>query len=284
MSGTAMCNLANRISYFFDLHGPSHTVDTACSSSLLAVHQACMLLRSGRSPVALAGGVNVLLSPHPYMGFSQASMLSLTGRCRPFSARADGYVRAEGAAVMLLKPLRAAVRNGDRVLGVILASEANADGRTMGLTLPNAHTQAALLERVYAQAGVAPEEVAYVEAHGTGTPAGDPAECRALGQVLGQRRGGTPLPIGSIKSNMGHLEPASGVAGLCKAIAVLREGRIPANLHAEPLSEGIDFIGLGLEPVTALRPLAVASSASAPSASAAPTSMSCWPRRPRPRR
>ncbi|MGH3873750.1 MAG: SDR family NAD(P)-dependent oxidoreductase [Pseudonocardiaceae bacterium] len=255
MSGTAMCNLANRISYFFDLHGPSHTVDTACSSSLLAVHQACSLLRSGRSPLALAGGVNIVLSPYPYLGFSQASMLSPTGRCRPFSARADGYVRAEGAAVVLLKPLRAAVRDGDRVLGVILASEANADGRTMGLTLPSAHTQAALLKRVYAQAGVAPEEVAYVEAHGTGTPVGDPAECRALGQVLGQRRGGTPLPIGSVKSNMGHLEPASGVAGLCKAIAVLREGRIPANLHAEPLSGEIDFTGLGLEPVTALRPL-----------------------------
>lgn len=256
MSGTAMCNLANRISYLFDLHGPSHTVDTACSSSLLAVHQACSLLRSGRSPLALAGGVNILLSPYPYMGFSQASMLSPTGRCRPFSARADGYVRAEGAAVVLLKPLRAAVRDGDRVLGVILASEANADGRTRGLTLPSAHTQAALLERVYAQAGVAPEEVAYVEAHGTGTPVGDPAECHALGQVLGQRRGGTPLPIGSVKSNMGHLEPAAGVAGLCKAIVVLREGRIPANLHAEPLSGEIDFTGLGLEPVTALRPLA----------------------------
>ncbi|GAA2637411.1 SDR family NAD(P)-dependent oxidoreductase [Actinomadura fulvescens] len=255
MSGMAMCNLANRISYFFDLHGPSHTVDTACSSSLLAVHQACSLLRSGRSPVALAGGVNVLLSPYPYVGFSQASMLSPTGRCRPFSARADGYVRAEGAAVVVLKPLRAAERDGDRVLGVILASDANADGRTMGLTLPSARTQAALLERVYAQAGVTPEEVAYVEAHGTGTQAGDPAECRALGQVLGQRRGGRPLPIGSVKSNMGHLESASGVAGLCKAITVLREGRIPANLHAEALSDAIDFTGLGLEPVTTPRPL-----------------------------
>ncbi|MBO2444506.1 SDR family NAD(P)-dependent oxidoreductase [Actinomadura nitritigenes] len=255
MSGIAMCNLANRVSYFFDLHGPSHTVDTACSSSLLAVHQACQLLNSGRSPVALAGGVNVLVSPYPYLGFSQASMLSPTGRCRPFSARADGFVRAEGAAVVLLKPLREAERDGDRVLGVILASEANADGRTMGLTLPSTRAQAALLERVYARAGVAPAEVAYVEAHGTGTQAGDPVECRALGQVLGQRRDGAPLPIGSLKSNMGHLESAAGVAGLCKAITVLREGRIPANLHADPLSDEIDFTGLGLEPVTALRPL-----------------------------
>ncbi|WP_197522954.1 type I polyketide synthase [Actinokineospora pegani] len=255
MSGTAMCNLANRVSYFFDLQGPSYTVDTACSSSLLAVHHACELLRSGRSSVALAGGVNVLLSPYPYLGFSQASMLSPTGRCRPFSAGADGYVRAEGAAVVVLKPLGAAVRDGDRVLGVILASEANADGRTVGLALPNARTQAALLERVYARAGVAPEEVAYVEAHGTGTRVGDSAECRALGQVLGQRRGGVPLPIGSVKSNLGHLEPASGVAGLCKAIGVLREERIPASLHAEPLSQEIDFTGLGLAPVTASLPL-----------------------------
>ncbi|WP_242884868.1 type I polyketide synthase [Actinomadura litoris] len=255
MSGIAACNLANRISYFLDLHGPSHTVDTACSSSLLAVHQACMAVRSGRSPLALAGGVNVLLSPHPYLGFSQASMLSPTGRCRPFSARADGYVRAEGAAVVLLKPLRTAVRDGDRVLGVILASEANDDGRTRGLALPSSRAQAALLERVYTQAGVAPDEVAYVEAHGTGTAAGDPAECEALGEVLGRRRGGRPLPIGSVKSNMGHLEPASGMAGLCKAITVLRSGRIPATLHADVLNEHIDFAGLGLEPVTSPRPL-----------------------------
>ncbi|MGQ0777110.1 MAG: SDR family NAD(P)-dependent oxidoreductase [Pseudonocardiales bacterium] len=255
-SGMAACNAANRLSYFFDLRGQSTAMDTACSSALTAVHQACEVLRSGRSGLALAGGVNALLGPGAFVAFSQSSMLSPTGRCRPFSARADGYVRSEGAGVLVLKPLGVALADGDRVHAVIAASGVNADGRTTGLALPNAEAQAALLERLYAAAGISPQEVAYVEAHGTGTPAGDPVECAALGRALGSRRGASAgLPIGSVKSNLGHLEAAAGVAGLLKALLVLRERRIPATLHAEPVSELIDFAGLNLAPVTAVRPL-----------------------------
>ncbi|MEV4503064.1 SDR family NAD(P)-dependent oxidoreductase [Streptomyces klenkii] len=257
-SGTASCNAANRLSYFFDFQGPSVAVDTACSSALTAVHQACETLRSGRSRVALAGGVNVLLSPAVHIGFSAARMLSPTGRCRPFSADADGYVRAEGAGVLVLKPLDAALADGDRLHAVIAGSGTNADGRTSGLALPNPQSQAALLRQVYAAAGIDPREVAYVEAHGTGTQAGDPVECRALGEVLGRNRGDQgALPVGSVKSNLGHLEAASGMAGLAKALLVLRERRIPATLHAGRPSERIDFAGLGLEPVACGRPLTV---------------------------
>ncbi|WP_372405346.1 SDR family NAD(P)-dependent oxidoreductase [Streptomyces luteireticuli] len=256
MSGAANCNAANRISYALDLHGASLVVDTACSSALSAVHQACEALRTGRSRLALAGGVNVLLSPNSFAGFSMAAMLSPTGRCRPFAAAADGFVRAEGAGVVVLKPLAQALADGDRVHGVLVAGGVNADGRTEGLALPSARAQAALLRQVYDRAGIAPREVAYMEAHGTGTQAGDPVECRALGEALGRHReDGGPLPVGSVKSNLGHLEAAAGMAGLFKAMLVLREGRIPATLHSEPVNEAIDFAGLGLEPVPHARPL-----------------------------
>ncbi|OEJ37041.1 hypothetical protein AR457_33960 [Streptomyces agglomeratus] len=255
MGGSAACNTANRLSYVFDFQGPSNAVDTACSSALTAVHQACEALRMGRSPLAIAGGVNVLLSPAGFAGFSGASMLSPTGRCRPFSASADGYVRSEGAGVLLLKPLSAALADGDRVHALILASGINADGRTAGLALPSARSQAALLERVYASAGIKPSDVAYVEAHGTGTQAGDPVECEALGRALGAGRTGGPLLVGSVKSNIGHMESAAGVAGLLKGLLVLREGRIPPTLHGVPQNPAIDFAGLGLEPVVEARPL-----------------------------
>ncbi|MBZ4320498.1 type I polyketide synthase [Streptomyces huiliensis] len=255
MSGGAGGNTANRISHFLDVRGPSLAVDTACSSGLTAVHTACEQVRSGRSALALAGGVNVLLGPGGFVGFSQASMLSPTGRCRPFSAAADGFVRAEGAGVLVLKPLAAALADGDRVHAVIVASGMNADGRTAGLPMPSAQAQAALLRDVYERAGIAPEEVAYVEAHGTGTQVGDPVECEALGAALGRHRADGGLPIGSLKPNLGHLEAASGIAGLLKGLLVLREGRIPATLHAEPLNDAIDFAGLGLAPVTTDRPL-----------------------------
>ncbi|MFC0057282.1 SDR family NAD(P)-dependent oxidoreductase [Streptomyces actinomycinicus] len=256
MSGMASCNTANRVSYFFDLRGASFAVDTACSSTLTAVHQACEEVRSGRSALALTGGVNVLLNPWESVGFAQASMLSPTGRCHVFSEHADGFVRSEGAGVLVFKPLTAALADGDRIHGVIRGSGVNADGRTVGLALPSARSQAALLDLVYAEAGIGAAEVAYIEAHGTGTQAGDPVECAALGEALGRRRTpGAPLPIGSVKSNLGHLEAAAGVPGLLKALLVLRERRIPATLHTAPLSSRIDFAGLGLDPVAEPRDL-----------------------------
>ncbi|MDA0647330.1 polyketide synthase, partial [Nonomuraea ferruginea] len=255
MSGSALSIAANRLSYAFDLRGPSMSIDTACSSALQAVERACRALADGSTRTALAGGVNVLLSPTGFVGFSQASMLSPTGRCRAFSADADGFVRSEGGGVVVLKRLEEALADGDRIHGVIVGAAANNDGRTMGLALPRTEAQEALLRQVYREAGISPDEVAYVEAHGTGTQAGDPAECGALGRALGTARSGGPLPIGSVKTNLGHLEPASGMPGLFKALLVLRHGTIPASLHASTLNPAIDFDGLGLSVVTRPRPL-----------------------------
>ncbi|WP_431045998.1 SDR family NAD(P)-dependent oxidoreductase [Streptomyces sp. P1-3] len=256
MTGGATSNVANRVSYFLDLRGPSLAVDTACSSALVAVHHACEALRTGRCATALAGGVHVLLSPFEFVGFAKASMLSPTGRCRTFAAAADGYVRAEGGGLAVLKPLPRALADGDRVHAVILGSAVNTDGRTPGLAQPSPAAQEALLREVYEAVGVAPDDVAYLEMHGTGTPTGDPTECRAVGQALGVRRApGRALPVGSVKSQLGHLEPASGMAGMFKAMLVLKHGRVPANLHAVPLNPGIDFDGLRLAPATEPRPL-----------------------------
>ncbi|CAM5344858.1 type I polyketide synthase [Streptomyces abikoensis] len=256
MSGSALSIAANRLSYVFDLRGPSIAVDTACSSSLVAVHQACETLRSGRSRVALAGGANLLLSPYHFIGFSRARMLSPRGRCATFSANADGYVRAEGGGMVVLKRLSDALADGDRVHAVIEASGANCDGSTSGLTVPSTEMQRRLLHEVYEEAGAAPDRLLYFEAHGTGTPVGDPLECRAVGEALGLRRTSGPLPIGSVKTNLGHAEPASGMAGLFKGILVLRHGRIPASLHGEPRNPQIDFDALNLCPVGSMRPVA----------------------------
>ncbi|WP_159671417.1 type I polyketide synthase, partial [Streptomyces mexicanus] len=255
MTGGAASIVSNRLSHVFDLRGPSMTVDTACSSALSAVHQACEALRSGRSRTAFAGGIGLLLDPHPYIGFAKASMLSPTGRCRAFSAAADGYVRAEGGALVVLKPLADALADGDRVHAVIRASGVNSDGRTQGLALPRSEVQEDLLRTLYRNAGISPDELVYFEAHGTGTQAGDRAECQAVGRALGSARTRGPLPIGSVKSNLGHLEAASGMPALLKACLVLRHRRIPATLHAEPLATAIDFAALGLEPAVTARPL-----------------------------
>ncbi|GHF47154.1 type I polyketide synthase [Streptomyces morookaense] len=257
MSGAASSIAANRVSHFLDLRGPSLAVDTACSSSLVALVQACRTLLAGESRAALVGGVNLLLSPYHYVGFCQASMLSPTGRCRSFSAGADGYVRAEGGGMVLLKRLADAVADGDRIRAVIVDGASNSDGRTAGLALPRKESQESLLRQVYDRAGIDPDDIAYLEAHGTGTPVGDPVECEAIGRALGIRRTREPLPIGSVKSNLGHLEPASGIAGLLKALLVLQHGTIPPTLHATPPNPHVDFAALRLAPAVECRATAV---------------------------
>ncbi|MFG2637686.1 SDR family NAD(P)-dependent oxidoreductase [Streptomyces sp. NPDC048362] len=255
MSGMAGAIVANRLSHYFDWHGLSVTIDTACSSALTAVHQACEHLRGGHVRVAVAGGINVLLNPHIFSGFCNASMLSPTGRCRPFSAQADGFTRAEGGGLVLLKRLADARADADRIHAVIVSSGVNNDGRTPGLALPSSAAQEALLRQVYEGAGLVPDDVAYLEAHGTGTPAGDPLEVEAIGRALGIDRNRGPLPIGSVKSNLGHSEAAAGMAGLFKALLVLKHRRIPPTLHAEQLNPAIPFDELNVRPVTRLEPL-----------------------------
>ncbi|MEV4923370.1 SDR family NAD(P)-dependent oxidoreductase [Streptomyces roseoverticillatus] len=259
MTGLASGNTAGRLSHAFDLRGPSLAVDTACSSSLVALHQACAFLGSG-GELALAAGINVLIGPHEFVGFAKASMLSPTGRCRAFSAVADGFVRAEGGVLIVLKPLDRALADGDRVHAVIVATGTNSDGRTPGLAQPSAQAQAALLRQVYGPAGPDARELVYMEAHGTGTPVGDPLECEAIATALaGRCSAGPPLPIGSVKTNLGHLESASGLAGLLKALLVLRHRVIPPSLHGLPVNPAIDFPRLGLAPVSAATPLATSS-------------------------
>jgi acyl transferase domain-containing protein len=230
MTGGVLSIAANRISHFLGLHGPSMSIDTACSSSLVAVHQACKSIAVGECDTALVGGVNVLLTPYPFIGFSNASMLSPTGRCHAFDASADGYVRAEGGAMLVLKTLDQARADGDPVRAIIVASGTNSDGRTSGLSLPNESAQKELLRTVYARARLEPGELRYIEAHGTGTAVGDPIEASAIGQAVAMARDhDDPLLIGSVKTNIGHLEPAAGVAGLLKVILSLENDFIPPS-------------------------------------------------------
>jgi phthiocerol/phenolphthiocerol synthesis type-I polyketide synthase A len=251
-TGGAMSIIANRLSYVFDLRGPSVTVDTACSSSLVAVHLACQSLRSGESDLALAAGVNVLLSPAPTRSFDAVQAMSPTGACHSFDASADGFVRSEGAGVLVLKRLSDALAAGDRVLAVVRGSAVNQDGRSNGLMAPNPAAQMAVLRAAYADAGVDPRDVDYVEAHGTGTLLGDPIEARALGTVLGRGRPAEePLLIGSVKTNLGHLEAAAGVAGLAKAALALSRGSIPATAGYHTPNPHIPFESLRLKVVAA---------------------------------
>jgi phthiocerol/phenolphthiocerol synthesis type-I polyketide synthase C len=254
-TGGALSIAANRLSYFFDFRGPSVAVDTACSSSLVAVHLACQSLRSGESTVALAGGANLILTPGVTVNFSEAGVMAADGRCKVFDARADGYVRAEGVGVVVLKPLSRAHADGDRIHALILGSAVNQDGRTNGLMAPSPQSQEALLRSACRAAGVSPADVSYVEAHGTGTFLGDPIEAKALGAVFGVARGdGDRCRIGSVKSNMGHLEAAAGIAGLMKTALALRHGRIPSSLHFETPNPHIPFDSLRLEVQRALTP------------------------------
>ncbi|GET39295.1 type I polyketide synthase [Microseira wollei] len=246
-TGMAMSITANCISYIFDFHGPSVVLDTACSSSLVAVHFACRSLWNGECSLALAGGVNVMLKPEWTISFSKAGMLSPDGRCKSFDAQANGFVRGEGAGIVVLKPLSAALTDGDPIYAVIRGSGINQDGRTNGITVPNGKAQETLLQKVCRQAGVSPQQIQYVEAHGTGTAVGDPIEANALGTVLGANRDpGNYCVVGSVKTNIGHLESAAGIAGLIKVALSLKHRQIPPNLHFHTPNAKIRFEELRL--------------------------------------
>jgi len=246
-TGNAASIAANRISYVLGCQGPSLAVDTACSSSLVAVHLACRSLRSAECELALAGGVNLILTPDLTVAFSHSNMLAADGRCKTFDASADGYVRGEGCGMLVLKRLSQARLDGDRILAVIRGSAVNQDGRSNGLTAPNASAQEAVIRAALADAGIEPGAVSYVEAHGTGTPLGDPIEIRSMAQVYCPDRKKTePLVVGSVKTNIGHLEAAAGVAGLIKLVLALEHGEIPPHLH---FSKANPHLGLERLPV-----------------------------------
>jgi acyl transferase domain-containing protein/NADPH:quinone reductase-like Zn-dependent oxidoreductase len=255
-TGTALSIVANRVSNRLDLSGPSMGIDTACSSALVAVDTACRHLADGSCDLALAGGVSILLDPRMFITFSRAHMLSPTGRLRAFDAAADGFVRGEGVGIVLLRRLDEAAAAGDRIYAVIEATAVNQDGRTGTITEPSCEAQIAMLRAAMARACASPGDLAYVEAHGTGTPVGDPIEARAIGTVLGGAGGRTrPLPIGSVKTNIGHLEPAAGIAGLIKAALVLSRGEIPPSLGFERSSTAVDLDSLGLVVAQTAMPL-----------------------------
>lgn len=235
--------LSNRISYQFDLQGPSITFDTACSSSMYAIHHACDAIRKGECNLAIAGGVNLLLLPSTTVALCQARMLAKDGKCKSFDNRADGYSRGEGVGLVVLKSLKRALEDGDRIHSVIRGGAINNDGRTNGITTPNTDAQVSLLKRAYESAKISPQEVPYVEAHGTGTQAGDAAELTAIGRVLGIGRSEhyPPLTIGSVKANFGHTEGAAGVASVIKLCLVLQKRQIPKLVHFQIRNEKVDW-------------------------------------------
>lgn len=252
--GVMMTVLSNRLSHAFDLRGPSLTLDTACSSSLVALHYACQSLITRESEIALAGGVNVMTRPEFPMMMSKGHFLSPHGECHTFDETAAGYARGEGAGILVLKRLDDALAAGDPIHAVIRGTGVNQDGHTDGISLPNSEAQEALVREVYRRAGVAPAKVDYVEAHGTGTQAGDPAELQALDRNFAPGRT-RKLLVGSVKTNIGHLEAAAGVAGVIKAIAVLKHRQVPKNLHFRTPNPRIPFADYQIEIPTEMRPL-----------------------------
>ncbi len=241
-SGNSPSMAAGRLAYMLGVHGPTMTVDTSCSSSLVAVHLACQSLRIRECELALAGGVNVILAPQMHIGFSRAHMLAADGRCKTFDEAADGYVRSEGCGIVVLKRLKDAIEGRDRILAVLRGSAVNHDGRSAGLTAPSRQAQSALLRDAYRNADVAVEEIGMIEAHGTGTSLGDPIEMEALGEVFGGRSPRlSPIAVGSVKTNLGHTEAASGMAGLLKAALSLHHQQIPPHLNLHKKSAFIPW-------------------------------------------
>jgi myxalamid-type polyketide synthase MxaB len=251
-TGTSFSVASGRLSYLLGVRGPSLSLDTACSSSLAAVHLAVLSLRNRESDIALAGGVNLVGSPDSFVSLCKARMLSPDGRCKTFDASANGYVRSEGCGVLVLKRLQDALADNDNILALLRGSAVNHNGRSSGLTVPSGPAQQALIRQALQIAGVKPSEVSYVEAHGTGTSVGDPIEVGALASVFATRM--QPLLIGSVKSNVGHLEWAAGVCGLIKVILAMRHGQIPASLHVKKLNPHLEWGSLPLRVVTELMP------------------------------
>ena len=254
-TGVALCIAANRISHRFNLTGPSIALDTACSSSMVAVDLACKNIRDGACDMAIAAGVNVLAAPTAFILFSNANMLSPTGRLSTFDAAANGYVRGEGFGAVVLKPLSKALADGDEIYGLIRATTVNQDGHTKTLTAPSQDAQIAMLEKLCADGGVDPAHIGFVECHGTGTPTGDPIEAGAVGRVFGKRRRSAPLMIGSVKPNVGHLESAAGITGLIKGALIARHGKVPPNVNFSKPNPRIPFAALNLEVPQEMRAL-----------------------------
>nr|AHN91574.1 polyketide synthase [Cylindrospermopsis raciborskii CHAB358] len=250
LSGTDVSVAAGRISYVLGLMGPSFVIDTACSSSLVSVHQACQSLRQRECDLALAGGVGLLIDPDEMIGLSQGGMLAPDGSCKTFDANANGYVRGEGCGMIVLKRLSDATADGDNILAIIRGSMVNHDGHSSGLTAPRGPAQVSVIKQALDRAGIAPDAVSYVEAHGTGTPLGDPIEMDSLNEVFGRRT--EPLWVGSVKTNIGHLEAASGIAGLIKVVLMLKNKQIPPHLHFKTPNPYIDWKNLPVEIPTTL--------------------------------
>ncbi len=249
-TGNYLSIVANRVSHFFNLRGPSTPFDTACSSALFALHHAVRSINSGESCMALVGGINVLLTATTFIAFAKTGMLSPRGQCRTFDAGADGYVRGEGAGMILLKPLRKAVEDGDNIYGVVKGSAINHGGKSYTLTSPNAYAQSQVIQDAYKRAGISPDRVSYIEAHGTGTPKGDPMEITGLKRAwkyLGKHFSSKPQPgscgIGTAKTHIGHLETAAGIAGIIKVLLSLRHRQLPGLANFERINPAIDLEG-----------------------------------------
>lgn len=226
---------SNRISYHFNLRGPSQTVDTGCSAGLVAVHNCSQDLRSGRADLAIAAGVGLILTPATMMPMTALNFLGKSGKCFTFTNKAEGYGRGEGVGAVIMKRLDDAIRDNDTIRAVIRGSRVNQDGRTPGITMPSSDAQLSNIQAVYKEAGLDVDQTAYVECHGTGTPAGDPKECFAVSRAFCDNRDADdPILIGSIKPNVGHLEGAAGIAGLIKAVLAVERGQIPKNLYFDP--------------------------------------------------
>jgi acyl transferase domain-containing protein len=254
-TGNAFSGTPGRLSYFLGVRGPSLAVDTACSSSLTAVHLACQALRAGEAALAVAGGVNIMTTPTVYLAMSAAGALAPDGRCKTFSADADGYGRGEGAGAVILKPLSRARVDGDRIYAVLRGSAVNHNGASGGLTVPGGQAQGEVIADALDRAGIKPAEVGYVEAHGTGTRLGDGVELTALADALGPgREPGRRLLVGSVKTNIGHLEAAAGIAGLIKTALAVQHGVLPAHLHATEPTRQVDWDSIPIEVATGPRP------------------------------